>query len=119
MAIFLLPIAIVIVYSIIAIYIHNGSLMGKPIYSRYVSFNSRDIIYELANGKRVVRRVSREFGDAFPIPTANILNDSKVVKEILEDNLSEFSKIQLAISYKVSGEGDERLIGSKFLHLIQ
>jgi hypothetical protein len=46
----------------------------KPIISRYISFNTRDIIYECTCGKRVIKRDTRAFSDPFPIPTNPLLS---------------------------------------------
>lgn len=50
---------------------------SKPIISKYVNFNSRDIIYQNIFGKRYVRRVYRDYGIPFPIPTTNLLTDEE------------------------------------------
>jgi hypothetical protein len=42
----------------------------QPIISRYIGFNTRDIIYECSlTGERKSVRTFRSFGSAFPIPT--------------------------------------------------
>jgi hypothetical protein len=41
----------------------------KPIASRYVSFHTRDIVFECKCGKRRVNRVRRAFSSPFPIET--------------------------------------------------
>jgi hypothetical protein len=98
--------------------IHFRNDFGKPIYSKYIGFNTRDVIYEYRGGRRVVRRIHKAFGDSFPIPTSISSNDHKLFNQILNNNISESNKVSLAIDYKVCGEGDTRLIGSKFMHLI-
>jgi len=45
---------------------------SKPIISRYVSFSTRDIIYECKCGNRKVFREYRDFSDPFPIETGMI-----------------------------------------------
>lgn len=45
---------------------------SKPIISRYVSFGTRDIIYECRCGNRKVFRVYKDFSDPFPIETSII-----------------------------------------------
>lgn len=45
---------------------------SKPIISRYVSFSTRDIIYECKCGNRKVFREYRDFSDPFPIETSMI-----------------------------------------------
>lgn len=37
---------------------------NKPIISRYISFNTRDIIYECKCGKRILKNVYRNYGEA-------------------------------------------------------
>lgn len=47
----------------------------EPIVSMYISFSTRDIIYECTCGHREVRRESFGFSEPFPIQTAmNITN---------------------------------------------
>lgn len=55
----------------------------KPIISQYVSFGTRDIIYECewTKQKKVIR-VRRNFGDGFPIPTTMLI-DNKTFNAIL------------------------------------
>lgn len=43
--------------------------LDKPIISRYVSFNVRDIVYECKCGKRTIHRIYRPFHIDFPIET--------------------------------------------------
>jgi hypothetical protein len=113
--IFLIPILCIALFTILTL---KPNEFGKPIYSKYVGFTTRKIIYEYKSGKRVARMVRVPYGTAFPIPTSISSNDYKLFNEILNDNISENSKISLAIDYKVCGDGDTRLIGSKFIHLI-
>ncbi len=56
-------------------HLHN---FNKPIVSRYVSFNTRDIIYECKCGKRQIFRIYRQYGDAFPIETSNLLTNKEL-----------------------------------------
>lgn len=58
---------------------HNYS---KPIYSKYVSFHVRDIIYECRCGKRKSKRTERTFSSTFPIET-NICVGDEEFKRIL------------------------------------
>lgn len=44
-----------------------------PIASRYISFNTRDIVYECSCGKRKLERVFKSFSDPFPIETNNFM----------------------------------------------
>lgn len=57
----------------------------KPIASKYVSFHTRDIIYECRCGKRKVVREHRRFGEPFPIET-NILITQKEFESILNNS---------------------------------
>lgn len=42
---------------------------SKPIVSRYVSFNTRDIVYECKCGKRKLKRQFFSYNQPFPIET--------------------------------------------------
>ena len=110
----IIPLALLFLYALLI----SGVGQGTPIYSKYTGFNTRKIIYEYRGGRRVVRSVSKAYGGPFPIPTSIASNDNKLFNEILNNNISESSKISLAIDYKVCGYGDTRLIGSRFMHLI-
>ncbi len=46
---------------------------NKPIISRYMSFHTREIIYECKCGHRQVERVTRAFSDPFPIETTSLI----------------------------------------------
>lgn len=46
---------------------------SKPIVSMYVSFNTRDIVYECKCGKRKIIRDYRPFDVPFPIETTNFI----------------------------------------------
>ena len=48
---------------------------NKPIVSRYISFSSRDIIFEYRCGKRECRRVRAVFDEPFPIQTSSITSE--------------------------------------------
>lgn len=52
----------------------------KPIASMYVSFNTRDIVYECICGKRSIERETRIFSDAFPIPTNHLITFKELNK---------------------------------------
>jgi len=52
----------------------------KPIISRYISFNERDIIYQCYCGKRHVTRVYMPFGKPFPIPTTPHITHAEFLK---------------------------------------
>lgn len=52
----------------------------KPVVSQYVSFHTRNIIFECECGKREQRRVIKAFSEDFPIPTTPYISD----KEMLE-----------------------------------
>lgn len=53
---------------------------SKPIKSRYVSFNCRDIIYECDCGKREVVSVCCDFGKPFPIETKSLITHEEFLK---------------------------------------
>jgi hypothetical protein len=59
---------------------------NKPIVSEYVSFHTRNIIFECRCGKRELRKESRAFGDAFSIETTHFITH-KEMNEILNKNL--------------------------------
>ena len=52
----------------------------KPIVSRYISFNTRDIVYECKCGKRKIIREYRPFDVAFPIETTNHITHQELEK---------------------------------------
>lgn len=60
-------------------------LYYKPIVSRYISFNTRDIVYECSCGKREIIRVYRFFGESFPIQTTHHITH-KELQEIQNKN---------------------------------
>jgi len=59
------------------LHIHNFS---KPIVSRYVSFNTRDIVYECGCGKREIVRTHQPFGTPFPIATTMNITQKEIEK---------------------------------------
>lgn len=64
------------------LHIHRFS---KPIASQYWTFSTRKIIFECKCGKREMRDVYKNFGDAFPIETTLFIT-SKEMKELLNGN---------------------------------
>ena len=46
---------------------------NTPICSRYVSFHTRDIIFECDCGERISKRIYREFSSPFPIETTSLI----------------------------------------------
>ncbi len=46
---------------------------NTPICSMYVSFSQRHIIYQCRCGKRKAKMIFRQYGDAFPIKTSNLM----------------------------------------------
>lgn len=57
----------------------------KPIVSAYVSFNTRDIVYECKCGKRKKYRVSLPFDIPFPIETTPFISSTDLDKIINEN----------------------------------
>jgi hypothetical protein len=53
---------------------------SKPIVSMYVSFNTRDIVYECRCGKRRIERDYRPFDVPFPIETTNFITRKELEK---------------------------------------
>lgn len=53
---------------------------SKPIVSRYISFNTRDIVYECRCGKRKIEREYRSFDNPFPIQTTNFITHQELEK---------------------------------------
>ena len=49
----------------------------KPIVSKYVSFSSRNIIYQCKCGHRKSTKIFRIFGEEFPIETSTFLDDDE------------------------------------------
>jgi hypothetical protein len=58
----------------------------KPILSRYISFGSRDILYESRTGHRKIVRVYRDFDEPFPIETTHSLTH-KDMQEALKNGI--------------------------------
>ena len=54
----------------------------KPILSRYISFNSRQILYESRNGHRKLVMVYRDFDSPFPIETTHFLSYNDMQKAL-------------------------------------
>lgn len=83
------------IFKLLHIHIHIN-----PIVSRYISFNTRDIIYECRCGDRCKRRVYRAYGDAFPIFTGSL--NSKQFNEVLNNEESETTKVMMEIDERVN-----------------
>ena len=60
--------------------------LSKPIVSRYISFNTRDIVYECMCGERKIKRVYRSFDSPFPIETT-IFITNKEIQKIADENV--------------------------------
>jgi hypothetical protein len=56
----------------------------KPIASLYVSFHTRDILFECSCGKRNIERVTNDFDTPFPIETTMHLT-RKELNRMAED----------------------------------
>jgi hypothetical protein len=56
----------------IKVHVHSYS---HPIVSKYVGFNTRDIIYECRCGKRKIIREYRPFNKPFPIKTTSFITN--------------------------------------------
>lgn len=50
-----------------------------PKISRYVSFNTREILYECSCGKKELRMITKPFDEAFPIETTNFLTRDEML----------------------------------------
>lgn len=61
----------------IKVHCHSYS---KPIASRYVSFNTRDIVYECKCGDRKIIKFHKQEDDFFPIPTNHLITHSHLEK---------------------------------------
>lgn len=59
--------------------VHCHSYLN-PIVSRYISFNTRDIVYECRCGKRKIIRDYRPFDMPFPIETTNLITHQELEK---------------------------------------
>jgi len=62
----------------------------KPIASSYVSFNTRDILFECSCGKRNIETVIKAFDSSFPIQTTMFLSRKDI--ERMRDNAEVFGK---------------------------
>lgn len=63
------------------VHIHN-----KPLVSQYISFFTRDIIYECRCGHRVVKTVTKSFGEDFPIPTTTLITTKEMERILNGEN---------------------------------
>ena len=61
----------------------------KPIVSRYVSFNTRDIIGECECGDREVFRVYMPFERPFPIETTHFITDKDFNLHLNKENIND------------------------------
>jgi hypothetical protein len=75
-------------------------ILYKPILSSYVSFGSRDVVWEnRLTGRRIKIRESRSFGSSFTLNwTCNL--SGKEMKQVLAREESESLLISLAITKK-------------------
>lgn len=55
----------------------------EPKLSKYVSFNSRDILYECKCGKGKIKNVYRNFDTPFPIETTTMLTNKEMQDALL------------------------------------
>lgn len=55
----------------------------EPKLSRYISFNSRDILYECKCGKRKIENVYRDFDTPFPIETTMMITHKEMQDALL------------------------------------
>ena len=53
---------------------------SKPIVSRYISFNTRSIVYECRCGERKIKRVYCSFDSPFPIETTIFISNKEIQK---------------------------------------
>lgn len=60
-------------------HIHNWT----PKLSRYISFHTRDILYECKCGKRKIETVYRSFDDSFPIETTMLITHKEMQDALL------------------------------------
>jgi hypothetical protein len=60
--------------------IHNWT----PKLSRYISFSSRDILYECSCGKRKINKVVRDFDTPFPIETTMLMTKKEMQNALLK-----------------------------------
>lgn len=64
-------------------HIHN---FDTPIVSMYVSFNTRNIIYQCSCGNKKAELVHRPIDKSFPIETTNFITNEEFLK-ILNNNI--------------------------------
>jgi hypothetical protein len=76
------------------IHIHS-----KPIVSSYVSFHTRDVVWECRCGQRKLVRESRAFGSSFSLDWTCSLNTIEMT-QVLEKKESKFLLVQLDIKKK-------------------
>ena len=53
---------------------------NTPIVSKYVSFNTRDIVYKCKCGKGIIQRIYTPYERPFPIPTTNFITRKDLEK---------------------------------------
>ena len=56
----------------------------KPKLSRYLSFNSREILYECKCGKRKLKEVRKDFDTPFPIETTMMISHKEMQDALKE-----------------------------------
>ena len=78
-------------------HIHNYS---KPIVSSYVSFHTRDVVWECRCGKRKLVRETRAFGTSFSLGWTCNLSATEMT-QVLEKKESDFLLVLLDIKKKV------------------
>lgn len=66
-----------------------------PIVSRYVSFNTRDIIYECSCGKRKSFEITTDFGESFPIPTSSFMSHADFEKILKGAQFEKIGQVEL------------------------
>ena len=68
---------------------HICYIGATPIISRYVSFCTRDIIYECkVCGMRKIKRVYKPFGEAFPIETTPLITRQEFEQHLDKEALA-------------------------------
>ena len=63
--------------------LHSHSY-SKPIISRYISFNERDIVYECKCGKRKILRTYMPYEFPFPIQTTYFITNKELESHLLQ-----------------------------------
>lgn len=63
------------------LHIHRFNM---PILSQYRSFGTRHIVYQCKCGKKELHKIYRNFGDSFPMPTTNFI-ENKDVQKVLDN----------------------------------